>query len=512
MHRLFSRLIVLLSRIIAFFKESQSLHTARFAHLYELRELITPPFADPSTNGLLLGISRFNQVLSVRPTQIRRELGNTLIVAPPRSGKSVLATAQLLTWPHSVIVNDVKGELFTQTAGWRRKIGKVYVIDPTGVGHRYDPTAGKHTDLELKGIAKGLLYKPDEGDGEIFTQRGIRMLTPVLHAAAREQLPLLPYAAYLMNEPIQDVAQRLHSIDPVLATRFLDGNIEQTDFHNKFLLSAWDTVTARLDGLLADSVAQCVAGSDFTAHDVMCAGEPVTVYLRWKEQDLLVLAPLVRLIYSSLIDGLITTYDQWGGQGCRPVLLLVDEAGRTAIPSLSDYATTVVGRGITLWIAIQSLSQLDAVYGTSRAQIIKDSADCQLFYKPSDQKTAEYIERALGDKSGFAHSETKHEQHSSEGTSEQRISVLTAWEIKHLTKRTDIFGFYNSDDELPPFRAKRMDWRTFPLLVQRQLIPPPQLSPLPTFELELPLLGQAVNTFPNGFIDPDALIDPDSVQ
>ena len=387
------------------------------------------------------------------------------------------------------------------------------MIDPTGVGHRYDPTVGKHTDLELKGIAKGLLYKPDEGDGEIFTQRGIRMLTPVFQAAAREQLPLLPYAAYLMNEPIQDVAHRLHSIDPALATRFLDGDIEQTDFHNKFLLSAWDTVTARLDSLLADSVAQCFAGSDFTAQDIMCSQEPVTVYLRWKEQDLLVLAPLVRLLYSSLIDGLITTYDQRRGQGCRPVLLLVDEAGRTAIPSLSDYATTVVGRGITLWIAMQSLSQLDAVYGTSRAQIIKDSADCQLFYKPSDQKTAEYIERALGDKSGFAHSETKHEQHSSEGTSEQRRSVLTAWEIKHMTKRTDIFGFYNSDDELPPFRAKRMDWRAFPLLVQRQLIPPPILQPLPKPDLALPLLAQIVNTFPNGFIDPDRiLLDSDSLH
>jgi type IV secretion system protein VirD4 len=317
---------------------------------------------------------------------MRQELGNTLVVAPPRSGKSVLATAQLLTWPHSVIVNDVKGELFNATAGYRATIVKVYVIDPTGVGHRYDPTYGKHTDLELKAIAKSLLFKPDEGDGEIFTQRGIRMLTPVFHTSRREQLPLLPYAAYLMNEPIQAVAQRLHSIDPALATRFLDGTIEKIDFHNKFLLSAWDTVTARLDGLLSDSVTQCFAGSDVTAQAVMCSGEPVTVYLRWKEQDLLVLASLVRLLYSSLLDGLITTYDQRRGQGCRPVLLLVDEAGRTAIPSLSDYATTVAGRGITLWIAIQSLSQLDAVYGTSRAQIIKDSGIASCFINRQTRK------------------------------------------------------------------------------------------------------------------------------
>src|SRR5512147_1514864 len=98
----------------------------------------------------------------------------------------------------------------------------------------------------------------------------------------------------------------------------------------------------------------------------MCFERPVTVYLRWKEQDLLALAPLVRLVWGSLIDELIANYDKKQGTGCNPVLLLVDEAGRTAIPSLSDHATTVVGRGISLWIAVQSLSQLDVVYGTKR--------------------------------------------------------------------------------------------------------------------------------------------------
>src|SRR5439155_23211983 len=37
---------------------------------------------------------------------------------------------------------------------------------------------------------------------------------------------------------------------------------------------------------------------------------------------------------------------------------LIDEAGRAAIPSLADHATTVVGQGITLWIAIQALPSL----------------------------------------------------------------------------------------------------------------------------------------------------------
>jgi type IV secretory pathway TraG/TraD family ATPase VirD4 len=69
---------------------------------------------------------------------------------------------------------------------------------------------------------------------------------------------------------------------------------------------------------------------------------------------------------------------------------------------------------------------------------------------------------------------------------EQGIPLMTAWEIKQL-KDTEIIGFHRN---VPPFRATRMDWRALPLLVQRQQIPPPKLSPLPTRDLELPLLGR----------------------
>jgi type IV secretion system protein VirD4 len=260
---------------------------------------------------------------------------------------------------------------------------------------------------------------------------------------------------------------------------------------------------------LTETVVRSLAGSDVTAHDLLYAQKPITVYLRWPERDLLALSPLVRLVWGSLIDGLITTYDAAQGKDCKPVLLLIDEAGRTAIPSLAEHATTVVGRGISLWIAIQSLSQLDVVYGKHRATVLRDNMETQLYYRPANQETADYLEHCLGRKSEYAHSQTLREgEETSEGRMEQGIPLMTAWEIKQL-RDEEIIGFHRL---LPPFRATRMDWRRFPLLVKRQQIPPPPLQPLPTIALDLPLLGQAVPAFPNGFIDPDALIGSDSLH
>jgi len=495
MQRLIYHLVVFINRIIAFFNQTQTLHNARFARIHELKGLITPHL---DTTSLFLAISHFNQVLRIRPTKTRKELGNLLVVAPTRGGKGLLATSQLLTWRHSVIVNDVKVELFTQTAGYRRTLGKVFVMDPTGIGNRYDPLIGKHTEDELLSSATHLLFHPHEGEGAIFTQRATVMLTQLFLAARKEGSPPLPYVRHMIRRGLPEVAERLNALDPELATQLLDVRYDSVNYTDRFLLSAWSTLTARLRPLLTETVVRCFTDADFSARDLMRSEKPITVYLRWKEQDLLALSPLVRLLWGSLIDELITTYDREQGKNCNPVLLLIDEAGRTAIPSLADHATTVVGRGISLWIAIQDLNQLDAVYGKARAHVLRNNMESQIYYRPNDQDTADYLSHCLGRKSDYAHSETSREgATASEGKTEQGVPLMTPEQIKQL-RDEDIIAFHSN---LPPFMAKRMDWRRYPTLRQRRALPPPQLLPLPRLEERLPAIAVHSNGYPLGYLE-----------
>jgi type IV secretion system protein VirD4 len=496
----FFTVVVLCNRIRSFFHHSQSLHNARFAILHELSVLLAERFDEIS---LLLGEARFTQLLRVRPTKTRKELGNLLVVAPTRGGKGLLATSQLLTWRHSVVVNDIKGDLYTQTAGYRATLGKVYVIDPTGIGNRFDPLLGKDTEDAVLSAATQLLFHPHEGEGAIFTQRATVMLTQLFLAARAEAASPLPYVRHMIRTGLPDVAARLNAINPDLATQLLDVRYDTANFQDRFLLSAWGTLTARMRPLLTETVIRSLSGSDFSARDVMTGATPMTVYLRWPERDLLALTPLVRLLWGSLIDELLTTYDHAAGNNCQPVLLLIDEAGRTAIPSLADHGTTVVGRGISLWIAIQSLAKLDAVYGKTRATVLRDNMETQLFYRPSNQETADYLAHCLGRKSDFAHSQTIREgEETSQGLAEQGIPLLTSQEIKQLAD-ADIIGFHR---QLPPFLATRMDWRRFPILRERHSIPPPELSPLPELAENLPTLTPQGNGYLRGFINPDIAV------
>jgi hypothetical protein len=108
------------------------LHKARFAAIDEAASIQAK---EPPPISLLLGVNFLKQFYVVRPTPTRRELGNVLVVAPTRGGKGLLATTQLFTWGGSVIVNDLKGDLFTSTAGYRATLGPVIIINPiSGIG------------------------------------------------------------------------------------------------------------------------------------------------------------------------------------------------------------------------------------------------------------------------------------------------------------------------------------------------------------------------------------------
>jgi len=54
---------------------------------------------------------------------------HVMVMAPTRSGKGVgLIVPTLLTWTHSAVIHDIKGELWAMTSGWRSQYAKNHVL------------------------------------------------------------------------------------------------------------------------------------------------------------------------------------------------------------------------------------------------------------------------------------------------------------------------------------------------------------------------------------------------
>jgi type IV secretion system protein VirD4 len=474
-------------------QRASPLHTARWIYFHEL----AAAFADRlSGTQILLAKKTFfhglsTRVVAVKPTKTQRELGHVLLVGKHRSGKGLCIETNLLTWPHSVIVNDIKGELYHRTAGFREKGlgGNVFRFDPQGYGCRFDPLAGKTTDSELRSAATTLLYRPHEGQNAAFTERAITMLVAMFHAAILEGERLLPFTYKIMNEglyaaaTILEIISQKHNAYPNLAKKFLDTTYDQADFTSKFLQDCWSTLTARMNQILTKESVRCFTGSDFMAKDLITSASPVSVYLSWPEEHVLSLAPLIQLVWDGLVSGMIGYYDgpNVQGKGCKRVLCVLDEIFRTGLPKLPEYTTTVSGRNISFLISAQSIAQMDKAYGRFTAEVLRGQMDATLFYRPAaaDNATPAYIEQACGYKSGFARSQTAHDHSTSMGESEQRVPLLPAHETKHMGAE-EIIGLATG---LHPFRETRLNRYDFPELQERGTMPPPTWSPLPDFDL-----------------------------
>jgi type IV secretory pathway TraG/TraD family ATPase VirD4 len=353
------------------------------------------------------------------------------------------------------------------------------VLDPTGRGNRFNPLDGITTEDKFYSLATQLLFTPDEGEGAHFSLRAMDMLTALFLAARDEGIPHFTYVHEALASGLIATIEHLQQVNPAYATRFLDMTYQeakQKHFDDKYVLNSYGLLKAKLRPILTETVIRSLTGADFHAKDLISNEKPTTIYLQWPEEDLLSLAPLIRLMVGSLINGMITAAKHLGEEHCKPVLVLADEAGRTAIPSLAEHATTVVSKNISLWVSIQDLSQLETNYGKARAQTLRNNMDTKIFYRQSDETTTQFLERKLQKRSGFAKSETTRPgDEPVDGQSEQAIPLLRSDKIEQMDD-TEIIAFHHN---LPPLHERRMDWRDFPLLVKRRTMEPVKPQPLP---------------------------------
>lgn len=470
------------------------IHKARFIHKHELEPLYggkEPAFG----RQLHIGIGPYNQVLRVRGTEKRREIGGILVSAPPRSGKTLGVITDLLTWSGSVIVNDTKGELYEKTAGFRSTFSDIRVLDCRGTGHRFDPLARAKTEEDFRFVAGHLLTGIKE---DPFTIRVITMQAAIWQAGKLEGLPCFPYSANLIHCGPEKTAQRLQAVslkfklpeEQNLATRFLDRELANADFSDRYFQSAWSLLKNITEPVYTETILKTLSGSDFTIEDIMLSERPMTIYIRIPESRLGSLTPLNRLFWGSLLDPLLQLYDDRHGVGCKVVLADIDEAGSAPIPALPRYSSTVPGRGIILKVIVQDHNQLEHAYGHANAMTIINNMDTQIFFRQNGISTAEYLQKRAGYKSEYAHSETTHHNtNGAESQSEQAVPLLPLDEITQLPEGQEII----LHRDLKPILASRVNFLEFPHLKALTQMKPPPLPVLPSLAALPPLVDEAMD-------------------
>jgi len=401
-------LIVLPAGLYLAARPQRPLHgAARFASRTEIRRA-----------GLLGGskgpailVGRLGSDFLALPGQL-----SVMLSAPTRSGKGVgIVIPNLLNWPHSLVVLDIKGENYEVTAGFRAAHGQaVYAFSPfddEARSHRWNPLSSVRTGpLHRVGdlLEIGQVFFPTDGGHtsseaffndqarNLFLGLGLLLLeTPELPRTVGEMLRQSSGQGRSLREHLRAVIdERLAAGKPLTdecrdALQRLLGNSENT------MSSIVATFNAPLT-IFADAVVDAATSADdFHLQDLR--RQPISVYVRVPPHRLASAKPLLALFFSQLVSLNARTRPEEDSTLRLQCLLVNDEftaMGRVGV--LSSAAAFLAGYNLRLLTVVQAMSQLDSVYGDKDARTFATNHGLQILYAPREQRDADEYSAMLG--------------------------------------------------------------------------------------------------------------------
>ncbi|MBR2689365.1 MAG: type IV secretory system conjugative DNA transfer family protein [Aquamicrobium sp.] len=332
-----------------------------------------------------------------------------LTIGPPRSGKGVgTIVPNLLAYPGSVLVIDPKGENCLMTVIARSRMGQAcYIVDPWGlVSRRFDVPAARINPLdwvladpvdmiERAMIIADAIVVPSSGEAKFWDEEAKGLLTGLILYVATEpgegRARNLARVRDLMAQDADALAELFGRMmeNPNPVVRAAGARCAQKD--EKLLASVLASAQSHTNFLDSPCVRECLSASDFAFEDLKRA--PTTIYLVVPSDRLSAFNRFLRLLIQQAITANARDILE---QPERPVLFLLDEMAALGHLSAIEQAFTLMpGYGLVCWGFVQTLSQLDKIYGKGAEGIIGACGVLQ-YLGSRDERTAEYFSKLCG--------------------------------------------------------------------------------------------------------------------
>ncbi len=170
--------------------------------------------------------------------------------------------------------------------------------------------------------------------------------------------------------------------------------------------STRDGYVSTLNTSLGEYSARAIAAMTATSDDIdikaIASGEkPYAIFVITDDRQKTTNS-ICMLFLNNLINELIRTADNSPTHSLsRDFVILADEfANMPPLPNMANKITTLRSRKIWMVMAIQSLQQLEIVYGKECSAVIQDNCDQQVFLGCNNDETKEAFARSMGKKIG----------------------------------------------------------------------------------------------------------------
>lgn len=334
--------------------------------------------------------------------------------APPRSGKGVgVVIPNLLNWPGSAIVSDIKGENFMRTAGFRAAHGQeVHLFDPLSereCSARWNPL-GYVSEVPYRCIDDlqriGTMLFPDPQVGDPFWTSSARSLflgialylfetegtTRTLGEVLRQGMASDAEGFQKHWKRVIDACERAGY---PLSQEAVQSLYDVIDLAPTTASSIRKTFTSRLDLWLNPMIDAATSANDFDLRDLR--KRAISIYVQINPDNIARLQPLLNLFFQQAIGLQTRELPENNPQLRHQLLLMLDEfpaLGR--IPVIAESTAFLPGYNVRTVIIVQSNSQLIEKYGVEGAKSIRKMLAARIVFPPKEYEDAEAISRDLG--------------------------------------------------------------------------------------------------------------------
>ena len=162
-----------------------------------------------------------------------------------------------------------------------------------------------------------------------------------------------------------------------------------------------------------------------------------------------------KTLLTLIVNQFLTHFEQRKETDARPILFLLDEFPRLGkVSAMLDGLATLRSKKISICLIVQSLAQLDAIYGQNERKVISDTCAYKAILGATDADTQDYFSRLVGT---YDKEVTSHGTNNEAFTGFNRGTSTNTQEIEKRIIPPHEFGMLTDIVLLTPFGYQRVE-------------------------------------------------------
>ncbi|MBN3859496.1 type IV secretion system DNA-binding domain-containing protein [Neisseriaceae bacterium PsAf] len=494
---------VFFTLILKFSNPKPSLHgDTRFANIVELKKnkLIHDK---PPTDGILMGTLK-NKFIAMTGQN------SVFLFATPGTGKTMsVIINNALNFLGSTLFFDQKYEIFKMTAGFRKQISEVHLLNFSGIlppdlaekyqqeevsacwnPFTYISSDPRHRQNDLRKMAHVLFEKDLKNNKDAyFAQSAINLFVgmAMLMFEIGEKVTL----GNVMSKMIIDANQYQNFNEYIknLMAVYRDDLSEETvevlsifmDGNTKSSQDVLSTMRKTFAFYTGERISTLTGSDSFDLRDLR--KNKLSIYVGVQQDDIEIYTPLMKLFFSQVVSTQIKLGTKEQNKEIRnQCLMILDEFGELGdISIIQKMMTLMRGYDIRLLAVFHNLSQLRESYGADRAKTFLSTFQGQIIFTQAVQEDADAMSTYIGfytEKStSKGRTKGKNSLSNSVNISDQKRALVLPDELKQMPMNECILTFQGTY----PVKAKKTIYSDIKSFNERVNLPLPDV-PILDFE------------------------------